>query len=180
MELYLLNKIFENLDKSYTLDEAKKKAFLFLECVPDVEKLGGDYWIQIAKEWDLNIWWEDCTSIEMTLYPCEKMKDGYFYDTDKEGIKITGKDFPVDEQKLKDFLEYFENVEYHNTGVHYISGGFTVAEYDDSDEEEIFITLKWGVQNDVENRVNTESYRISIEDFNNATSNEELYKLLDD
>jgi len=64
--------------------------------------------------------------------------------------------------------------------VHYISGGFTVAEYDDSDEEEIFITLKWGVQNDVENRVNTESYRISIEDFNNATSNEELYKLLDD
>jgi hypothetical protein len=89
MELYLVHKIFENLNDSYTFDEAKEKAFLFLKSVPDVEELAGDYWIQIAEEWDLNIWWEDCTSVEMTLYPCEKGEDGWFHDDEKEGVNIT-------------------------------------------------------------------------------------------
>jgi hypothetical protein len=95
-------------------------------------------------------------------------------------------DFPVDEQKLKDFLEYFENIEYRNTAVHYISGGFAHSEYegwnedeDDEDEQELYIALQWGVLSDVENRVNTEHYTISIRDFNNAKTNEEIYKLLD-
>lgn len=89
MELYLAHKVFEDIHKSYDLEDAKKKAFLFVECLDDIEELGGDYWIQISKEWDLNIWWEDCTSCEMTLYPCAIKEDGYFYDDIVNGINIT-------------------------------------------------------------------------------------------
>jgi hypothetical protein len=78
MELYLVHKIFEDTKKSLTFKEAKEKAFLFLKCVEDVEDLGGDYWIQLSKEWDLNIWWEDPVSLEMTLYECWMDKNGYF------------------------------------------------------------------------------------------------------
>lgn len=94
-------------------------------------------------------------------------------------------EFPVDEQKLKDFLEYFERAEYYSTGVHYISGGFTIAEYDgsmDEDDEEdgvILLRLKWGVQSDVEDRVNTEYYRINIKTFNEVEDLKELYSLLE-
>jgi hypothetical protein len=192
MKLYLVHKIFEDTNKSLQLEEAKQKALLFLKSVEDVEELGGNYWIQISKEWDLQIRWEDDTSIEMKLWKTEKGVDGYFHtDLLQTPIKVyelkphENLGFPVDEQKLKDFLEYFENVEYRNTGVHFISGGFTIAEYDgwneeeDEDEQELYITLKWGVQSDVEDRVNTEQYHILIKDFNSATTNNQIYKSLD-
>jgi hypothetical protein len=89
MKLYLVHKIFEDTKKSLTFKEAKEKAFLFLKSVDDVEELGGDYWIQLSKEWGLNIWWDDCTSIEMSLYPCERGSDGFFHDNLEKGILLT-------------------------------------------------------------------------------------------
>jgi len=73
------------------------------------------------------------------------------------------------EKQLVELLDIFELVEYRNTGVHYISGGFARADYDymddDTDDGFVHFTLKWGVQNDVEDRVNTEHYRIYIQDL---------------
>lgn len=89
MELYLAHKIFEDIHKSYALEDAKEKAFLFIKSLDDIEELGGDYWIQISKEWDLNIWWEDSTSCEMTLYPCTIGVDDFFHDDTSNGINIT-------------------------------------------------------------------------------------------
>lgn len=105
--------------------------------------------------------------------------------------KMTTKDFPFDENKLKTFLEYFEFIEYRNTGVHYISGGFTIAEYegydediyfdeDIKDEAYLYIKLKWGVQNDVEDNVNTEHYKIRITEFNKAKTKQDILKILED
>jgi len=64
-------------------------------------------------------------------------------------------------EPLIELLDLFERNEYHDTGVHYISGGFARADYDYMDDYNVYFTLKWGVQNDVEDRVNTEHYKIS-------------------
>jgi hypothetical protein len=80
-------------------------------------------------------------------------------------------------EAIKPVLDLFEHVTEWETGVHYISGGFAVADYDwtdgiekdvleaDTDIEDdphVHFTLKWGVQSDVENRVHTEHYKISV------------------
>jgi hypothetical protein len=87
-------------------------------------------------------------------------------------------DFPFLEEKLKEAMEFFENVEYHHLGLDHISGGFTLMEYDYCDDDDIFFTFKWGVQSDAENSVHTERYSIAIEDFEKAESKEEIYKML--
>jgi len=193
MELFLLSRIFENTEQSWSLEDVTEKAHLFLDCVKDnIEDLGGDYWIQLSREWDLNIWWEDGdeTSVEMSLYPCKRGEDGLFEtDTRREAIRISQPkaDFPVDEKKLAGFLEWFGNIEYYNTGVDLMSGGFAIAEYDGCDEDEedeeycfLHITLTWGIKNECEDRATREHYQITIADFNRATSNQEIYESLED
>lgn len=90
MELDLLYKKFENVEQDLTLDEVKEKANLFLDGVEDIEELQGDFWIQLSRNWDLNIWWEedDSTSIQMTVYPCAIGKDGYFHTDTLHDIRI--------------------------------------------------------------------------------------------
>jgi hypothetical protein len=82
------------------------------------------------------------------------------------------KTFDDVQKPIIELLDKFEMREYHTTAVHYISGGFAYADYDyidnDLDEEDtqyVYFTLKWGVQSDCEDRVNTEHYKISVDDL---------------
>lgn len=92
MELYLAHKVFEDVKTSYSFKEAKEKAFAFAKSLDDVEELGGDYWIQIAKEWDLNIWWEGDIFCKMTLYPCGIGEDGYHHTDTQYGIDLISRE----------------------------------------------------------------------------------------
>ena len=88
-------------------------------------------------------------------------------------------------ESLKELLNFFERQECYITGVHFISGGFARADYDYFDEEDeenacVYFTLKWGVQNDVEDRVHTEHYKIFIKDLLSKYSLKDKYSLIQD
>lgn len=65
------------------------------------------------------------------------------------------------DEEVADALTVFELETKHETAVCRISGGFATADIVDWDEEYFSIELKWGVQNDVENRVTTELYKMN-------------------
>lgn len=67
----------------------------------------------------------------------------------------------IDSKEVKKALDEFERKTVYETGVRMISGGFATADIFDYDNEYFDIELKWGVQNDVENRVNTEQYKMN-------------------
>ena len=58
-------------------------------------------------------------------------------------------------EKLDKRLDEIEREQKIAWGLHRISGGFVEAEFDDVDEEKIYITIKDGVKSDCENRYNT-------------------------
>jgi len=58
-------------------------------------------------------------------------------------------------EKLDKRLDEIEREQKIAWGLHRISGGFVEAEFDDVDEEKIYITITDGVQSDCENKVNT-------------------------
>ena len=66
------------------------------------------------------------------------------------------------ENEMKDILDTFENQEAFNTGVRGISGGFARAEYQEMFEDFFYFELRWGVQSDCQNSVNTEQYKIPV------------------
>jgi len=69
MNLKQLEKIFQNLDEDLTFKEVVLKASLFWELGKQLDiVLEEDYWIQLAKNWDLNIWVED-DGVHRCLYP---------------------------------------------------------------------------------------------------------------
>ena len=68
--------------------------------------------------------------------------------------------FDIDCQEVKDALYEFEKETQLDVGVKNLSGGFASANIFDYDDNYFDIELKWGVQNDVENRVNTEQYKM--------------------
>lgn len=68
--------------------------------------------------------------------------------------KITKKEI----KELAKVLEIFETKTLNETGVHRISGGFAIAEMDNYDNDYIYIQLRWGIQSDCEDRVNTENW----------------------
>jgi len=92
MTLELLEKIFQNIEISLTFEEVKEKALLFYEQARSIKAdFGDDYWIQLSKEWDLNItevWhWE--TEHQLCLYKVKRDKQGNFVaDTLHEFISI--------------------------------------------------------------------------------------------
>lgn len=95
--------------------------------------------------------------------------------------------FPVDEQKLKDFLEYFENQEYHNTGMIMFSGGYVIAEYDgwegmddDDEDSDLLFRLCWGEENTDGKVEHVEYYRISVAEFNSCKTAVDIYRKLRD
>ena len=71
----------------------------------------------------------------------------------------------VGSQKLIEFLEIFENNEAHETAVDRCSGGYANAEYDYTEDGTVYITLKWGIQNDVEDTLHTEHYTLEVADL---------------
>ena len=71
-----------------------------------------------------------------------------------KGYKLKGKE----DERFKEMLERFEIETLNETGVGKISGGFARAEFDGMDKDVMLITLKWGVQSDCDDRVNTERY----------------------
>lgn len=69
-------------------------------------------------------------------------------------------------QKLKELLEKFEYQTVRETGVYLHSGGFANADVNDYDDEYWYVILKWGIQNDVQNTVHTEHYKIDKQTYN--------------
>jgi len=81
--------------------------------------------------------------------------------------------------RLKEVLDWFERGTERDTGVKMISGGFAIAELDDVNDDTCLVTLKWGVQSDCENRVNTEEWELPVsalmaEPFNALEALEEM------
>lgn len=63
-------------------------------------------------------------------------------------------------EALKKVLDQFEHATMLDTGVKKISGGFAKAEFSDCDDDYIYIELTWGVQNDVDDDVHTEDWKL--------------------
>jgi len=68
------------------------------------------------------------------------------------------KAYNITDTEVKDALDKLEINTLYETGVKWLSGGFATAEIFNYDDEYFDIELVWGVQNDCENRVNTEQY----------------------
>lgn len=90
-KLELLCRIYQDLEGSYNLHDAKEKARSFFKTV--LENVSGeeldDVWVQISKEWDLNLWNADKLGdgtkkgMQITLYPVSKDAHNHFKtDTD--------------------------------------------------------------------------------------------------
>ena len=75
--------------------------------------------------------------------------------------KTTKQLSPEELEKLKEVLSKFEQDTKRDTGVINISGGYAIAEMFNYDDQWIDVELKWGVQNDVENRPHSENYKIN-------------------
>lgn len=68
-------------------------------------------------------------------------------------------------EKIKPILENLEKETLLDTGMAKLSGGFATTCIFDYDDDYIDIELKWGIQNDCENRVETEQYKINRRTF---------------
>lgn len=68
--------------------------------------------------------------------------------------------YGIRSKELKDALDRLENETYNSTGIKYNSGGFATAEVWNYDDEYFDVELKWGIQNDAEDTVHTENYKI--------------------
>lgn len=66
---------------------------------------------------------------------------------------------------LAKVLEQFEHVVCVSYGLKMISGGFVIAEMTAFDKDWIYIELKAGVQNDVDNNVTTENCKLAFKDL---------------
>lgn len=57
MNLDLLERVFQDFETEFFLEEVQAIAILFLKCTKSIgANLGSDYWLQIGRGWDLNIW----------------------------------------------------------------------------------------------------------------------------
>lgn len=76
-KLDLLIRIYTDINSTYTLKEVKDKARLFYKTAMQIAKRGEleDIWVQVSREWDLNVWDADklgdgtTNGMQMTLYP---------------------------------------------------------------------------------------------------------------
>lgn len=84
-------------------------------------------------------------------------------------------DFPVPEKELTDFLKRFGNREFYSVCTGKISGEFCYAEYDYSDDDDIVFKLFWGVQDAGDKTTHEQTFWISIDDFKNSKTFQELY-----
>jgi len=75
-----------------------------------------------------------------------------------------------DNEKLSALLDEFERQTKIETGVKGISGGYAQADYSSHDNDWLYVTLKWGTQNDVDNDTHEEDWKISMSDFHRSES----------
>jgi len=106
-------------------------------------------------------WWWEVYVFSQAEHENGSVIEPHEYNTPEETLVMF--------DKLKPILETFEHITYKDTGYFRLSGGFAVADYDCHDDQWVFITLKYGVQNDVENRVYTEKYKIPLEIVNDES-----------
>jgi len=71
--------------------------------------------------------------------------------------------YNIDDLEVKNELDKLEQNTIYDTGIKNISGGFANADIFDYDEDYFDIELKWGIQNDCENNVHTEQYKMDRE-----------------
>lgn len=88
----------------------------------------------------------------------------------------TGTEIITDEinEKLSAVLDRFETETKIDTAIRNISGGFAQADYSSHDREWIYVTLKWGVQNDVDDDVHEEDWKLAWNDFHSTDSIKEI------
>lgn len=82
-------------------------------------------------------------------------------------------------ERLSSILDMFEHATMMETGIIRISGGFAVAEYSSHNDDWIYVTLKWGVQSDVENNVHEEDWQLSWEHFYKSDSIKKIVQHLE-
>ena len=82
--------------------------------------------------------------------------------------------------KLKEVLDQFEHATLLDTGTKKISGGFALAELTGYDNHWLYIRLKWGVQNDVDNDTHTEDWKLAREILSRNISVKEMVKYIDE
>jgi hypothetical protein len=70
---------------------------------------------------------------------------------------------PEELEKLKLILDELEREVYDSSYYHRINGAFASAEMYDYDDEEIFIELKHGTQDETHSSVHTEQYTVNRE-----------------
>lgn len=77
-------------------------------------------------------------------------------------------------EKLSRVLDLFEQQTKVETGVRKISGGYAQADYSSHDSDWIYVTLKWGVQNDVDDDTHEEDWKLAWEHFHASDSLKEI------
>jgi len=82
-------------------------------------------------------------------------------------------------EKLTSVLDLFEQQTRVETGIRKISGGYCQADYSEHDTDWIYIRLRWGVQNDVDNDVHEEYWKLAWEHFHGCNSIKEIVQYLE-
>ena len=84
----------------------------------------------------------------------------------------------ADLKKLKPILDKFEWSVLTEQFLHRINGGFATADYSYHDKNNIYIKLVFGTQNDVDNDVYEEDWKLPIDDFNDPMTPEQHVRLI--
>jgi hypothetical protein len=69
------------------------------------------------------------------------------------------------EKPLALLLDEFQYQEYNRTGVRRLNGGFATADYDEFDDDYVYFTLKWGVNDGSVKEIHEEQYKILFTDL---------------
>ena len=77
-------------------------------------------------------------------------------------------DFKKLEPYIVELLDRFGEREYEDSGFSNFCGGYTNAEYEDMDEDNVYFRLELGIQDPFEGANFVEHYHISIEDLLNS------------
>ena len=67
-------------------------------------------------------------------------------------------------RELREIADKLQELEYETereTGVHWISGGFAIAEMFNYDDKFVDVELTWGTQSDCEDNVNKEQWKLN-------------------
>ena len=101
--------------------------------------------------WTIKVTWSDGEEEFLDDIPNSNAIESYLDEYENTYIDQLS---DLEEEKLKKRLDQIEIEQKIAWGLHRLSGGFVKADFDDADDEKIYITITDGVQSDCENRVN--------------------------